>query len=420
MNGKSWLTGSFLVGICSLALAVPAFGVDADPTPTPSPSASSTPVPEPTPTPTPSPTLTPVPSPSSTSTTPLPHEILMATPSATPAPSTNSYGEVCPTVYGSWTRGCPTVPNPDPGCVTGRGLCPGEHAGWALVDENGNVTGGVIVCTPEVCGANSPLVPGNPGYGGGYWAGQRLVLQTVQDPVEAAAAANGIGNVAGYSSGARYNFATGQWTLQAGNDVYNMAIAYPSGSDHLTLIYGASEETPATSSTRPGGAPSGELGGEPGGEPQAPSATWIALSQSFVPPNTLQAEYPVVITDAAAERRIDLAAQLVSSLGYGQIGSAVDQAKRLQWVYIWSGLRALPEDERAAVREDLRTTTINSGAERDLVTMAAGLTRLDLATTVAQAVTDGSSSASTPALQISCINALTIGRVRAARAACTS
>ena len=344
----------------------------------------------------------------------------MATHSATPAPSTNSYGEVCPTVYGSWTRGCPTVPNPDPGCVTGRGLCPGEHAGWALVDENGNVTGGVIVCTPEVCGANSPLVPGNPGYGGGYWAGQRLVLQTVQDPVEAAAAANGIGNVAGYSSGARYNFATGQWTLQAGNDVYNMAIAYPSGSDHLTLIYGASEETPATSSTRPGGAPSGELGGEPGGEPQAPSATWIALSQSFVPPNTLQAEYPVVITDAAAERRIDLAAQLVSSLGYGQIGSAVDQAKRLQWVYIWSGLRALPEDERAAVREDLRTTAINSGAERDLVTMAAGLTRLDLATTVAQAVTDGSSSASTPALQISCINALTIGRVRAARAACTS
>ena len=420
MNGKSWLTGSFLVGICSLALAVPAFGVDADPNPAPSPSASSTPVPEPTPTPTPSPTLTPVPSPSSTSTTPLPHEILMATPSATPAPSTNSYGEVCPTVYGSWTRGCPTVPNPDPGCVTGRGLCPGEHAGWALVDENGNVTGGVIVCTPEVCGANSPLVPGNPGYGGGYWAGQRLVLQTVQDPVEAAAAAKGIGNVAGYSSGARYNFATGQWTLQAGNDVYNMAIAYPSGSDHLTLIYGASEETPATSSTRPGGAPSGELGGEPGGEPQAPSATWIALSQSFVPPNTLQAEYPVVITDAAAERRIDLAAQLVSSLGYGQIGSAVDQAKRLQWVYIWSGLRALPEDERAAVREDLRTTAINGGAERDLVTMAAGLTRLDLATTVTQAVTDGSSSASTPALQISCINALTIGRVRAARAACTS
>ena len=319
---------------------------------------------------------------------------------------------MCPTVYGSGTRGCPTVPNPDPGCVTGRGLCPGEHAGWALVDENGNVTGGVIVCTPEVCGANSPLVPGNPGYGGGYWGGQRLVLQTVQDPVEAAAAANGVGNVAGYGSGARYDFATGQWTLQSGTDIYNMEIAYPSGNDHLTLIYGGSEETPLTSTSRPGV--------EPGGEPQAPSSTWIALSQSFVPPTTLQAEYPVVITDAAAERRIDLAAQVVSSLGYGQIGSAVDQVKRLQWVYIWSGLRALPEDERAAVREDLRTTAINSGAERDLVTMAASLTRLDLATTVAQAVTDGSSSATTPALQRSCINALTVGRVRAARATCTS
>lgn len=402
MNGKRWLAGSFLIGTCSFALVVPAFGVDADPAPAPSPSASSTPAPEPTPTP------TPTPSPSATSTTPLPHEILMATPSATPTPTTNSYGEVCPTVYGSGTRGCPTVPNPDPGCVTGRGLCPGEHAGWALVDENGNVTGGVIVCTPEVCGANSPLVPGNPGYGGGYWGGQRLVLQTVQDPVEAAASANGVGNVAGYSNGARYDFATGQWTLQSGTDIYNMAIAYPSGSDHLTLIFGGSEETPPTSTTRPGG------------EPQAPSSTWIALSQSFVPPTTLQAEYPVVITDAAAERRIDLAAQLVSSLGYGQIGSAVDQAKRLQWVYIWSGLRAMPEDERAAVREDLRTTAISSGAERDLVTMAAGLTRLDLATTVAQAVTDGSSSATTPALQLSCINALTVGRVRAARAACTS
>ena len=402
MNGKRWLAGSILIGICIFALVEPAFGVDADPAPTPSPSASSTPSPEPTPTP------TPTPSPSATSTTPLPHEILMATPSATPTPTTNSYGEVCPTVYGSGTRGCPTVPNPDPGCVTGRGLCPGEHAGWALVDENGNVTGGVIVCTPEVCGANSPLVPGNPGYGGGYWGGQRLVLQTVQDPVEAAASANGVGNVAGYSNGARYDFATGQWTLQSGTDIYNMAIAYPSGSDHLTLIFGGSEETPLTSTTRPGE------------EPQAPSSTWIALSQSFVPPTTLQAEYPVVITDAAAERRIDLAAQLVSSLGYGQIGSAVDQAKRLQWVYIWSGLRAMPEDERAAVREDLRTTAISSGAERDLVTMAAGLTRLDLATTVAQAVTDGSSSATTPALQLSCINALTVGRVRAARAACTS
>ena len=312
------------------------------------------------------------------------------------------------------------MPNPDPGCVTGRGLCPGEHAGWALVDANGNVTGGVIVCTPEVCGANSPLIAGNPGYGGGYWGGQRLVLQTVQDPVEAAASANGVGNVAGYSSGARYNFATGQWTLQSGNDTYNMAIAYPSGSDHLTLIYGGSEETPLTSSTRPGSAPGAEPGGEPGTEPQAPSSTWIALSQTFVAPVALEAEYPLVITDAAAERRIDLAAQLVTALGSGQIGSAIDQAKRLQWVYIWSGVRALPEADRAGVREDLRTPAISSGAERDLVAMAAGLVRLDLATTITQAVTDGTSSATTPALQASCVNALAVGRARAARAACTS
>jgi hypothetical protein len=134
----------------------------------------------------------------------------------------------------------------------------------------------------------------------------------------------------------------------------------------------------------------------------------------------LEAEYPLVITDAAAERRIDLAAQLVTALGSGQIGSAIDQAKRLQWVYIWSGVRALPEADRAGVREDLRTPAISSGAERDLVAMAAGLVRLDLATTITQAVTDGTSSATTPALQASCVNALAVGRVRAARAACTS
>ncbi|MDA3023021.1 MAG: hypothetical protein O2943_10315 [Actinomycetota bacterium] len=166
--------------------------------------------------------------------------------------------------------------------------------------------------------------------------------------------------------------------------------------------------------------PCGEPGSEPEAEQQASSSTWIALSQTFVPPVALEAEYPLVITEAAAERRIDLAAQLVTSLGSGQIGSAIDQAKRLQWVYIWSGLRALPEEDRAAVREDLRTPAISSGAERDLVTMAASLVRLDLATTITQAVTDGTSSATTPALQASCVNALAVGRVRAARAACTS
>jgi len=243
----------------------------------------------------------------------------------------------------------------------------------------------------------------------GWFMGVQWALITTQDPNGRQPGSVNGGNVVG-GQGGLYNFATGQWTTtDASGDTYLIPVAYP-GTDEsvLKLIHGISEETPS----RPVA--------EPGSEVALPSSTWIALSQTFVAPVALEAEYPLVITDAAAERRIDLAAQLVTALGSGQIGSAIDQAKRLQWVYIWSGVRALPEADRSGVREDLRTPAISSGAERDLVAMAAGLVRLDLATTITQAVTDGTSSATTPALQASCVNALAVGRVRAARAACTS
>ena len=98
------------------------------------------------------------------------------------------------------------------------GMAPNEHAGWAIVDPaTGQQTGGVIVCTPEVCGS-------------GWFAGMRVVLQTLQDPVEASRAANGVGNVAGYQGGT-YDFATGQWTYpgQAGS-TWQIPLAYP-GAD---------------------------------------------------------------------------------------------------------------------------------------------------------------------------------------------
>lgn len=98
------------------------------------------------------------------------------------------------------------------------GMAPNEHAGWAIVDPaTGQQTGGVIVCTPEVCGS-------------GWFAGMRVVLQTLQDPVEASRAANGVGNVAGYNGGT-YNFSTGQWTYPGqGGSTWQIPLAYP-GAD---------------------------------------------------------------------------------------------------------------------------------------------------------------------------------------------
>ena len=98
------------------------------------------------------------------------------------------------------------------------GMAPNEHAGWAIVDPaTGQQTGGVIVCTPEVCGS-------------GWFAGMRVVLQTLQDPVEASRAANGVGNVAGYQGGT-YNFSTGQWTYPGqGGSTWQIPLAYP-GAD---------------------------------------------------------------------------------------------------------------------------------------------------------------------------------------------
>ena len=103
-------------------------------------------------------------------------------------------------------------------------MAPNEHAGWAIVDPNtGQVTGGVIVCTPEVCGS-------------GWFAGMRVVLQTLQDPVEASRAANGVGNVAGYSSGT-YNFTTGQWTMPGSDgSTLQIPLAYP-GADQGGTVH---------------------------------------------------------------------------------------------------------------------------------------------------------------------------------------
>jgi len=168
-------------------------------------------------------------------------------------------------------------------------MAPNEHAGWAIVNPTtGQVTGGVIVCTPEVCGS-------------GWFAGMRVVLQTLQDPVEAARAANGVGNVAGYSGGT-YNFATGQWTMPGNSgSTLQIPLAYP-GADQ-----GGTVHTPTCIANCPTPTPSPSASGSPSGDPSAsPSPSGSASadpSGSSGPVTTTSNRSGYTVTLAAATSR---------------------------------------------------------------------------------------------------------------------
>lgn len=119
------------------------------------------------------------------------------------------------------------APEPTPDPTPEPGMSQGEHGGWAAVNPDGSIVGGIMVCTPEVCGQTGP----------GSWLdiaiqngvlppGVRLVLQTLQDPVEAANSPNGIGNVAGFSD-ATYSFENNEWTFQNQGATYRIPLAYP-------------------------------------------------------------------------------------------------------------------------------------------------------------------------------------------------
>lgn len=110
------------------------------------------------------------------------------------------------------------------------GMSPGERAGWAVLDSNGN-TVNIIVCTPEVCGS-------------GTFGGNRVVLQTLQDPVTH--------NTAAYVD-AHYNEQNGQWTREIvsttpngqPNPVVEIPLAYP-GSVPMPCIANCPTPTPTT------------------------------------------------------------------------------------------------------------------------------------------------------------------------------
>jgi hypothetical protein len=105
------------------------------------------------------------------------------------------------------------------------GMSPGEHGGWVAVGPDGTPIGGVIVCTPEVCGQSGPGSFLELMYGEDTEI--VFVLQTLQDPVEAANSENGVGNVAGHS-GAVYDFINNRWTIGGPNgSIYQIPLAYP-------------------------------------------------------------------------------------------------------------------------------------------------------------------------------------------------
>lgn len=118
------------------------------------------------------------------------------------------------------------------------GMSPGEHGGWAIVNPDGSA-GGTIVCTPEVCGQTGDgSLLDTMIKNGSVSSGATFIIQTLQDPVEAANSENGVGNVAGYS-GARYDFVNKRWTIKDNTDkyiftfnppIYQIPLAYP-GTD---------------------------------------------------------------------------------------------------------------------------------------------------------------------------------------------
>ena len=217
------------------------------------------------------------------------HAAADVTPSPTPAPSSSPSSAPAPAPT-------PTVaptPSAAPAPTYAPGMAPNEHAGWAIVDPNtGQVSGGVIVCTPEVCGS-------------GWFAGMRVVLQTLQDPVEAAHAANGVGNVAGYSGGT-YNFATGQWTMpgNAGSTM-EIPLAYPGadrgGEVHVPTCV-ANCPTPTPSPSDPG-SPSDTPSGSPSVTPSPSDSATPDPGESSGPVTTTSTRDGYTVTLAAVTSR---------------------------------------------------------------------------------------------------------------------
>jgi hypothetical protein len=100
----------------------------------------------------------------------------------------------------------PAPADPEPSGHSGHpdNMAPDEVGGWAVVDENGNVTN-IIVCTPEVCGS-------------GTFGGNTVIFQTHKGED---------GNVAGHWN-SQYDAEKNVWTVtDAQGNTYELPKDYP-------------------------------------------------------------------------------------------------------------------------------------------------------------------------------------------------
>lgn len=290
-------------------------------------------------------------------------------------------------------------------------MAPGEHAEWAAVDPDGNVRMSGFVCTPEVCGQTGPgswlqLVFGSD-------TNLRLVVKSLQDPVEAANSANGIGNVVA-SPGGRYDWDRGAWIREGeGGRIYEIPLGYP-GTDRGgnstvdVLIYDPTDDDSVTDVT--------------------PVMTWVppderdeVQEEQFM--DSVRAALPsvdsvtsssgVVFTDAATERRAVIGTNIANAVGRGSTATGVAQAEKLVWLYTWAAVRALAADERAEISAELRTTGADSSAERQIRAQAKELALLDVAASL-----NVTPLSAVPSDRDACAVALTNAQGRIARGAC--
>jgi len=256
-----------------------------------------------------------------------------------------------------------------------------------------------------------------------------LVVETLQDPVEAAQSPNGIGNVACCNGATRYDWSTGRWIRDGDNGrVYQVPLSYP-GADRGgnmqpadVLLYDPVNDASVVDSAAgfPGRVrvPIGsDLTEDELAELRAQAvrdrATLVSSVRDALPEvEAIEREQGVVFTATATQRRADIAANIASAVTDRSTRTGVEETQKLVWLYTWAAVRGLPESQRAAVTEDLRTMRGDTVLERQIRNQAKELALVDVEASLALTPLASAQDRQT------CASALTNGQGRIARTTC--